>query len=243
MIPPTCRRHASTRRGFTLIELMVVIAIIVLAAGLMTPTITDFFKNRKLERIRGELGAAFNTARLRAVNQGTKTSLVFFREGVRIYDEYQKRWIDDLWNPDNTPLAEGQAWFILGFLDGKPSTQLKPYREWKRVYMPSRPARGTGQTPSADPEVITVGLPKIIFNRDGSITFGSGADVPSHLFNVEGIPPKADIMIYQANNTTACFIDLRGPGQLRYRIEPTGEIPLRPPTPEEMAGGTMTAVE
>ena len=76
-----------TSAGFTLIELMVVIFIIVLAAGLMTPTITDFFKGRQLENIRAQFGSAFSSARLRAVSQGVDVSVVFFREGVRVYEE------------------------------------------------------------------------------------------------------------------------------------------------------------
>ena len=41
-------------RGFSLIEMMVVIAILSLAFGLMVPSIAEFLKNRELERAGGE---------------------------------------------------------------------------------------------------------------------------------------------------------------------------------------------
>ncbi|MEC9352412.1 MAG: type II secretion system protein, partial [Planctomycetota bacterium] len=46
----------SLRAGFTMIELMVVVAIIVMASGVMGPTIIDFMKNRELVGIRGHFG-------------------------------------------------------------------------------------------------------------------------------------------------------------------------------------------
>ncbi|MFP6738720.1 MAG: prepilin-type N-terminal cleavage/methylation domain-containing protein, partial [Planctomycetota bacterium] len=71
----------SLRAGFTMIELMVVVAIIVMASGVMGPTIIDFMKNRELEGVRGQFGNIFNLARLRAVNERRDISVVFFRGG------------------------------------------------------------------------------------------------------------------------------------------------------------------
>jgi len=228
--------HVERRRGFTLIELMVVIAIIVLAAGLMTPTITDFFKNRQLESVRGELGSAFNPARLKAVTEGIRTSLVFFKEGIRVFDERKRRFVNDLFNPDNTPLAKGEVWFVLGFLGGKPSTQLTKYRVWEaaNAAVVQSLQRRNGQDAPDTGTVNVVGLPRIIFERDGSLTFAAGADVGSNFFKEEPVPSNSDVIIYQANNTTAVFVDLRPAGQLRSKTIPIGAIVKRPPeTPEE----------
>src|SRR5437867_7485041 len=129
---PTHAPQAQTAVGFTLIELMVVIGIIVLAAGLMTPTIADFFKNRQLETIRGHIGSAFNKARLDAVTRGVRASMVFFREGVRVYLEKDKRFDeDDLFSPETSPLADDSVWYVLGFLDKKPNFELERYRDWE----------------------------------------------------------------------------------------------------------------
>lgn len=228
-------RTAAPRGGFTLIELMVVIAIIVLAAGLMAPTITDFFKNRQLESIRGQLGSAFNAARLRAVTQGSKTSLVFFKEGPLVYNERTKAFDEEYMqvaNLENSALAKGDVWFVFGFLDGKgrvTNLDQPEYGKWEAVAKrrsEDRRAQGLGK--NANERDVT-GLPKIIFERDGSLTFASGADVSSAFFK-ESVPPLCDLMIYQANNQTVCFIDLRLPGQIRSKLVPTGKITPRPVT-------------
>jgi hypothetical protein len=123
---------------------MVVVAIIVLAAGLMTPTITDFFKNRQLEGIRGTIGSAFNRARMAAVDHGKSMSLVFFREGARVFDESTKSFDpDDHFNPETSPFADEAVWYVLGFLRKKasprfPSTATGRNRSGSCARLPSR---------------------------------------------------------------------------------------------------------
>ncbi|MBI4605702.1 MAG: prepilin-type N-terminal cleavage/methylation domain-containing protein [Planctomycetes bacterium] len=229
MIPQSVTRTP----GFTLIELMVVIAIIVLAAGLMTPTITDFFRNRQLESVRGQFGAAFNDARLRAVNQGRPVSLVFFREGVRIYDERLRAFLDDdTFNPETAALADEKVWFELGFHRKLPSTALRPYRQWAKAQEALREPAASGGGRGSVLTFNVEGLPRIRFERDGSLTFVTGTDVGTTFFK-EAIPSQADIVIRQTMNATACFIDLRAPGQMRSKMVPTGEIAARP-TPSDL---------
>jgi prepilin-type N-terminal cleavage/methylation domain-containing protein len=114
----------SSRAGFTMIELMVVVAIIVMASGVMGPTIIDFMKNRELEGIRGQFGKIFNKARLDAVIQRRDISVVFFREGPRIYDELRKSFEDgDIWSSKGPALGEDppEIWYGLGFAGGSSS--------------------------------------------------------------------------------------------------------------------------
>jgi hypothetical protein len=218
------------------VELMVVVAIIVLAAGIMTPTITDFFRNRQLESIRGIFGSSFNGARLRAVTHGTQFSLVFFREGVRIFDEKEKRFDnDDNFNPETSPLSDDKTFYRLGFLDKKPSTQLPKYREWESSMVKdletatkgAADAVAKGKVAAAPVGVRTDDLPKVVFSRDGSLMFPLGADVPSASFKAN--PEESyDIAVYQVGNQTACFIDLRLPGQFRSESRPMAEPAKRP---------------
>ena len=49
------RRSGRLRRGFTLIEVMVVMAILALSFGMMLPTISEFMKNRKLDGVGADL--------------------------------------------------------------------------------------------------------------------------------------------------------------------------------------------
>ncbi len=115
----------SLRAGFTMIELMVVVAIIVMASGVMGPTIIDFMKNRELEGVRGQFGNIFNLARLRAVNERRDISVVFFRGGPRIFDELQKSFKkdEDIWK-SRGPALKGdppEIWYGLGFAGGASS--------------------------------------------------------------------------------------------------------------------------
>ena len=138
-----------SRDGFTMIELMVVVAIIIMATGIMGPTIADFMKNRQLEGVRGQFGTIFNMARLQAVNQRRDISVVFFREGPRVFDELRSVFIDDeVWRPDVSPLGEKDPamWYALGFARGTTSYNPKhdepdfvlgeglsvpPFEKWK----------------------------------------------------------------------------------------------------------------
>jgi type II secretory pathway pseudopilin PulG len=230
-----------------LIELMVVIGIIVLAAGLMTPTIADFFKNRQLETIRGHIGAAFNKARLSAVTRGIRASLVFFREGARVYLEKERRFDeDDLFSPETSPLADDSVWYVLGFLDKKPSLDLEGYRSWEKtqkLLLAEAEDRGGKRGGVALKDQVDVsGLPRITFERDGSLTFATGSDVATSEFKKE-IPETADIAIFSSLSNTGCFIDLRLPGQIRSRMVPLKEPPARPQARNETAIAAQFTLE
>ena len=113
-----------SRAGFTMIELMVVVAIIVMASGVMGPTIMDFMKNRELEGIRGQFGKIFNKARLDAVIFRRDMSVVFFREGPRVYDELSKQFTDKaIWSSKGDALGSSppEIWYGLGFAGGASS--------------------------------------------------------------------------------------------------------------------------
>ena len=80
------------RGGFSLVEMMTVVAILLMAFGLMVPSLADFFRNRVLDVVSGEFGSAFNTARMQAVMNGRPFAVVFFQEGIRVYDVKRKTW-------------------------------------------------------------------------------------------------------------------------------------------------------
>lgn len=79
---------------------MVVIAIITMAAGLMIPSLTDFFRNRELEGVLSRVTATLSSARLHAVSGNRTYAVVFFAEGARVYDVDRRTWkADDDFNP------------------------------------------------------------------------------------------------------------------------------------------------
>ena len=205
-----------SRDGFTMIELMVVVAIIIMATGIMGPTIADFMKNRQLEGVRGQFGNIFNMARMQAVNQRRDISVVFFREGPRVFDELRKEFIDyDVWNPGTSPLGESDPtmWYALGFARGTSSYNqqhdkkaigdgltIPPFKKWAskekrtdpkpkgRARRGSRTRRtSSGTTTRSRPKYRTTGLFKITFNRNGTLVFSDGcSDVPTSVYNGDG---------------------------------------------------------
>lgn len=292
---PVKSGHAiSLRGGFTMIELMVVVAIIVLASGIMGPTIADFMKNRELEGVRGQFGKILNRARLLAVNQRRDFSVVFFREGPRVFDELAKRFEDEsVWFPENSALREDPLkvgrpenpamWYALGFAGGASSYDkdregvvVKARKDRKRTIPRSIPSfedwdkdprsafvverktrasgrstkRSSGRSSSAgrkrDKRYRTTNLYKVTFNRSGTMVFSDGcSDVPTSIFNnetVDGRPRTADVVILQYDATSACFIDLRPTGQLRSKVRPLSEAPLKSGDVSSIRGGEKEPV-
>ena len=228
------------RAGFTMIELMVVVAIIVVAAGMMAPNISEFLQNRKIEGVRGTFGSVFNRARLRAVNQRARVSLVFFQEGVRIYDDDLRRFLsDDLFRPETSPMAlnpetgDVGVWLEFGFIEGRTSVELPPFRVWARKQRQALSANDKSKSEELedlsddDLEYDVSALPRVTFERDGTLLFPLGTDVSTSEYTRE-IPRTADVMIKQRGNTTVCFIDFRLTGQVRTRTVPMESAPKVP---------------
>ncbi len=225
-----------------MIELIVVIGIIILAAGMMTPQITDFFKGRQLRQLTNTFRSTINSARLKAVNERTQVRLVFFREGIRVYDERESRFVDEFFNPEASVFAGDRAWYVLGFYQDTPSVNLEKFREWEKKFR-APPKRGgssksdTGSGASSEASPVTLkqleSLPQIVFRRDGSVEFTVGSDVSS-IFYKKDPPSAADLIIYVAGNTSACYIDIQLTGQNRSKLvvlEAEPRPPLDPTAP------------
>ena len=230
-----------------MIELIVVIGIIVLAAGMMVPQITDFFKGRRLKQLTAAFRSTINSARLKAINERTQVRLVFFREGIRVYDEREAKFIDELFNPEASVFAGDEAWFVLGFYQDTPSVNLQRFRDWERKTVPRKKklagSKRSGRNASAEarPPPLTLkqleGLPQIIFRRDGAVEFNVGSDVSSIFYKREP-PTGADLIIYVANNTSACYIDIQMTGQNRSKLVALEELPPPPLDPTASASSS-----
>ncbi|MBN1441163.1 MAG: prepilin-type N-terminal cleavage/methylation domain-containing protein [Planctomycetes bacterium] len=234
------------RTAFTLIELMVVIGIIILAAGLMTPTLADFFRNKALEAVRGEFGSIFNRARLQAVTQGRDISVVFFREGGRIYDERNRIFEAGEWTGSSSTLGRTipDIWYILGCADDQVSCDpgyggpdasfqptapfIPPFDWWFKRQDAWRKKVQSGGGSMRDDEFDVTGLAKVIFHRDGTMSFGPGlSDVRSADWQKEPAI-NADVKILQVGSLSGCFMDLRPTGQTRSKITLLPAAAVRP---------------
>ena len=214
-----------------MVELIVVIGIIILAAGMMTPSITDFFKSRQLVELVREVRGVINNARLKAVNERSEVHVVFFKEGLRLFDPKVNGFVDEYWDPSTSVLSSGKAWLLLGFLDDRPSTELTPYASWAEKNMPEEPLEVDGEEKkkkkAVNPRIVDIStLPRITFQRDGSIAYpGGGNDVGSQAYKTE---TSADLLVFAQDNPSICFIDLLVSGQNRSKLVLTDTPALSP---------------
>lgn len=76
------QRASARRGGFTLIEMLVVMAIIVVMTAITIPAMTQFLKGRKLDDSGRIIQSAFNEARRAAITTRKDHFLIIFREAV-----------------------------------------------------------------------------------------------------------------------------------------------------------------
>ena len=231
-----------------MIELMVVIAIIVIAAGILVPEIAEYLKNREIQGTRDQLTNIFNLGRLQAVTKRRDVSVVFFREGPRVFDELSKQFVDEeAWEPERSVLGkeDTQIWYALGFAGVVSSydrrwdnsekkvsgLSVPPFEKWaakqqKRIDAQKAALKGRRSSRPIGYDVSR--LYRVTFKRDGTLVFGTGgADVPTATYNESlDMPPNADVMVFQTESHSAVYIDLRSPGQFRSKLGLVEEMPF-----------------
>lgn len=193
--------------GFTLIEMVVTIGIIILAASFLAPALGSLFENRKLENAGTLIVSVMNEARNIAVTKKKTVSVCFLRDGVRLYEgpkgegRGEFKGALEAYDPDRS----GQIRYDLHFAD------IEYDQIPEKLVMEEEGENQDRWVPTEDDIVLE-------FLSDGTIDFGRFRDVPSYHYLAEPVS-GADISIGKVGEWSRCYIDIRPTGRAKSKVE------------------------
>ncbi len=200
-------RHADIRcKGFTLVEMIVTIGIIIMAAGFIAPAVTKIFQDRRIENAASVVITAINEARNSTVTKKQKHSVVFLKKGVRIYRH---------------PKGEDPGGFE-GRLRSVNATDVDlisysmPCARLEAEDLPEQLiAQDDGLT--QDDWKPMRGDLYLSLNLDGTIDFNALSDVPSYKFDADP-PYGGDLIIAQIGTYKVCYVDIKATGRAGSKV-------------------------
>ena len=216
------RQHLSRRisefglvepdEGFTLIELIVVISVIVIVFSISLPALGKFLEDRKLKAAGTLVMTKLNEARTNAVTQKRPIGIVFYQKGMRMYD-FEGQQQDD-----------GE---LTHFIGGVAPYQSVEGIEYRLQFAGASYADILPQPENILDESLREDDIVLRFESDGTIDFGRFSDVPSSEWKDER-PANADIIVdyFQGSGErreypAKAWIDVRPQGRLAYKIAET----------------------
>lgn len=214
------------RRGFTLIEILVVVTIIITVLGFATPTISAFLSNRRLKGVSGQIARALAAARTRAITRHQDVYALFLRDRIMLVPSRPD--VPEFF-PYHTSAQDADKLTIhLRFagvrIVGVPMSEAAPLGV--ESPLPELPERPSGwNEPVAARDMMEGGAlqgPQVflLFRSEGTVEFGSAGGPGDRLpMGFWADPPvEADIVVEQAGSTTYGWIDIRPTGNVDTRL-------------------------
>ena len=192
--------------GFTLVEMIVTIGIIIVAAGFIAPSIAAIFQDRRIENAAAIIISTVNEARNNAVTKKQEYSVVFLKKGVRLFRH---------------PKGEDPGGFVGGLRsinvgDSDHITYDLPCAGCISEEMPDL-LQGQVEELAADKWKLEREDFFITLSTDGTIEFGLLNDIPSYRFQSDP-PSGGDMILHQKGDIRDCFIDIRPTGRVVSKV-------------------------
>lgn len=105
-------RSAVPERGFSLVELIVVVSIICIVAGVMVPQILTYMRNYEIQAAAQEVASSIQTARMKAVAKNVNLGVMFEVRDDRNYGWVVEDDLDTVTVPNWTTVADEADLFL-----------------------------------------------------------------------------------------------------------------------------------
>lgn len=169
-------QHTNSNRGFTLIEMLICIAIIAILCGIAAPAFGKLIGKTHAQTARSQLAAAFNEARLAAISRETHVVLCPSEDQRKCSNttQWQHGWIVFLDANHNREADAGETALSVGQTLGGGVAVVASSGRPRIDYQPDGSARGTNATLTiCDRASGATQARTLVVSQSGRVRYGS----------------------------------------------------------------------